>query len=368
MARTLIIPLTLLIFFGWGVNTSDAQTKELHLKKDLSADWLVYKEGAYQKLDDPSSPTVYLKLNTSSYAGDWLKIESGEAVSLFINGKLVGQKKLFLLNIDSLSKRFSSTLFVGLHRPAQFRQITTTIQSAVNKTDDGFFAGMRKPTHFRDFTIIAALILITLLVVIIRLNPKLASDYFSITRIFSIYEGDDSQLYSRITSSTNILFYFFCSLMLGYYMMIVFQFVADRYPIAIQFQNETFWEASWNWIRFSLMLLLFFFVKIILVYGFSKLFGFQSIAGIHFFNWVRLIIVIFGIASIILSFYFIARGQREEFFNVLFKFLSWILAGWMILILLKLRGRSDHSVFHLFSYICATELIPFLFIIKILYN
>ncbi len=194
---------------------------------------------------------------------------------------------------------------MGVHHPAQFHHFITTIQSTASKTDDGFFAGARKPTHFRDFTIIAALILFVLLIVIIRLNPKLASDYFSVGRIFSIYEGDDSQLYSRITSSTNILFYLFCSLMLGYYMMIVFQFVADRYPIAIQFQNESFWDATWNWIRFSMMLLLFFFIKIILVYGFSKLFGFQSIAGIHFFNWVRLIIVIFGLASIILSFYFI---------------------------------------------------------------
>jgi hypothetical protein len=151
-------------------------------------------------------------------------------------------------------------------------------------------------------------------------------------------------------------------------MMIVFQFVHGRYPLAMSFQAESFSLAMMQWVKFSFVLLVLFFIKIILVYTLALLFGLPGIAGVHFFNWVRLLLVIFGVATIILSFYFIARGQSENFFNILFRFLSWTLAGWMILILFKLRGRTERSLFHLFSYICATELIPFLFIIKILYN
>jgi hypothetical protein len=366
MTRKVIIPLILILFFGYA--ESPAMVEQLQLKKDLSTEWLVYEKGTYQKFDRQAISTIYLHLNANQYAGDVLVVESSESFTLFINGKLSATGSRFKLDVDSLSKTFSSRLLIGIHQASGLHRLNTTIQSAVSMGDRDLEIQKRQSTHFRDFTIVAALILVMLLIVIIRLNPKLASDYFSVTRIFSIYEGDDTQLYTRITSSTNILFYLFCSLMLGYYMMIVFQFVADRYPIALQFQNTTFLEAVWNWIEFSTILLLFFFAKIVVVYGLSKLFGFQGIAGLHFFNWVRLIIVFFGIACIVLSFYFIARGQHENFFNVLFKFLSWTLVGWMILILLKLRGKSEHTVFHLFSYICATELIPFLFIIKILYN
>ncbi|HEY3430894.1 MAG TPA: DUF4271 domain-containing protein [Cyclobacteriaceae bacterium] len=366
MTRKLIIPLCLTIFFGWGINQSAAQTPQV--KKDLAADWLVYEDGQYQKFENHAASTIYLKLNTNQYAGDVLHLESREPFSLFINGKLSSTNSRFLLDIDSLSKLFEPTLLISIHQPSGMHQLSTTIESHVRQTAGVLLPEKRKPSHFRDFTVVAALALIILLITMIRLNPKLASDYFSPTKIFSIHDGDDSQLYSRITSSTNILFYVFCSLMLGFYMMVVFQFVAERYPIALQFQNLTFWDAMWNWLRFSMVLLLFFFAKIVVVYGLSRLFGFQGIAGVHFFNWARVIIVIFGVACVILSFYFIARGQSEGFFNVLFKFLSWTLAGWMILILLKLRSKTEHSVFHLFSYICATELIPFLFIIKILYT
>jgi hypothetical protein len=366
MTRKVIIPFILLIFFGLGLN--QAKGEQLQIKKNLSAEWLIYEEGEYKKFEGQSVPTVYLRLNANTYAGDFLKIDGTAPFTLFVNGKLAATGSKFLLSIDSLSQMFSPSLVVGIHQQTGLHNLSTTIQTTAFKSDEASMRDQRKSTHFRDFTIIAALVLVVLLVVIVRLNPKLASDYFSVTRIFSFHEGEDAQLYTRITSSTNILFYLFCSLMLGYYMMIVFQFVADRYPIAAQFQNTSFFEALWLWVKFSLILLLFFFAKIIVVYGLSKLFGFQGMAGVHFFNWVRLIIVIFGIACVILSFYFIARGQSETFFNVLFKFLSWTMVGWMILILLKLRGKSEHSVFHLFSYICATELIPFLFIIKILYN
>jgi hypothetical protein len=53
---------------------------------------------------------------------------------------------------------------------------------------------------------------------------------------------------------------------------------------------------------------------------------------------------------------------------ILLQIISWILIGWMFLIILKLSKRMNHSKFHLFSYICATELIPLLITIKVLYN
>lgn len=340
----------------------------LRVKKDLSSDWMVYAEDRYHPYEGQSVRTIYFTVNASGFPGDYLRIGSSGKCTLFINGKLAGEGQEFLLSLDSLAKTYTSPMLIGLYRHEQGKdQLITQIRSPL-PSGTAVEIEMRKSSAFRDFTVVASLILTLLLIVVIRLNPKLASDYFSVTRIFSTYEGEDAQLYTRITSSVNILFYVFCSLMLGYYMMIVFQFVQDRYPLALLFQADSFSMAMLQWIKFSAVLLVLFFLKIILVYFLASLFGLPGIAGVHFFNWVRLLLVIFGIATIVLSFYFIVRGQHESFFVVLFRFLSWALAGWTILILFKLRGRTERSLFHLFSYICATELIPFLFIIKILYN
>lgn len=346
--------------------SSQAQT--LVVRKDLSSDWQVFEDGKYVKFDGHELSTIYINLDGNRYAGNFLAIDHVGGFDLFINGKLAAEGTNVKLSIDSLAKRYTSSMQLSIRSEKEGGKLVTTILTATPKPDDTLSLVKHKDSSFRDFSIVAALIIIVLLITIIGLNPKLASDYFSIQKIFSPTEGEDSQVYSRITSSTNILFYLFCSLMLGYFLMIIFQFVTGRYVLAYAFEAQTFATALWLWIKLSLMIMVLFFAKILLVYSLAYLFGMQGVAGIHFFNWIRLILVIFGAAAIVLSFYFIGRGQSESFFATLFQFFSWALAGWMIIILFKLRGRTDHSVFHLFSYICATELIPFLFIIKILYN
>jgi hypothetical protein len=206
-----------------------------------------------------------------------------------------------------------------------------------------------------------------MLIVIAKLNPKLAADYFSVTRIFSMREGDDSQAYSRIASSTNILFYVYCSLMLGYFLMIVLHFLPAQYSVAILFQPSNFWQALVGWLEISLIVLGIFFLKIVLVYAMSYIFGMREIGGIHFFNWVRLLLGVFGLLTVVVFLYFAAHGHRENFYSFLLSAMAWTLAGWTILIILKLQRQLSHSMFHLFSYICATELIPFLITIKVLY-
>jgi hypothetical protein len=96
-------------------------------------------------------------------------------------------------------------------------------------------------SSFRDFAIIGVLILMIVLIVITQLNPKLASDYFSVTKIFSVREGEETQTYSRITSSINILFYAYSSLMLAYYLMIIFHFLSPHYTIALRL-GHPFWK------------------------------------------------------------------------------------------------------------------------------
>jgi hypothetical protein len=289
--------------------------------------------------------------------------------NVFINGKIAGSSNHFKLSLDSLSRIFASTaLLVAVHEP-EIRKggFTTVIQTPVVERQP-YTITKRESSAFRDFVIIGIMALLVMIITIVRLNPKLASDYLSVIKIFSMREGDDSQIYSRIASSTNILFYVFCSLMLGYYLMVIFHFVPSRYTAALSFQSETFGGLMLQWLELSMILLIVFFIKIVLIFGLSSLFGMRGIAGIHLFNWVRLLLVIFGLLTAVVFIYCISHGQNENFLSTLLLFLAWTLGGWMILIFLKLGGRMSHSMFHLFSYICATELIPFLITIKVLYN
>ena len=108
------------------------------------------------------------------------------------------------------------------------------------------------------------------------------------------------------------------------------------------------------------------FTKMLVVYIIASLFGVRDTAGFHFFNFIRLLLVILGILTLVLATYYVLHGQQKGFYSFLYELLNWILGGWVILLFIKLANRVQYSVFHLFSYICATEIIPFLLIVKVL--
>jgi len=341
--------------------------------KDLKADWQIYKGERYVpfKTNEGEIKTIYFSLEPSRFAGNMLRVASNEPLTIFINGQLFTTRNTRLdLPIDSLQQTFQSpVLLVGIHqekiRAGGLQTLILTRSPDLSKPN------VEMPmrfSSFRDFVIVGMLILVSVLIVVVQLNPKLASDYFSIFKMFFMREGEDSQNYSRITSSINILFYVYCSLMIGYYLMIIFRFIPSHYVVALGFQADTFGGAMFLWIKLSAIILTIVFLKVVLVYCLSIMFGLTEIAGIHIFNWIRLLLVVFGTLTILLFLYFILHGQNENFHIVLLQIISWLLVGWMFLIILKLSKRMTHSMFHLFSYICATELIPLLITIKVLYN
>lgn len=349
-----------------------ADAQDFPIQKDFRDEWKIYQNDQFQSFDREKgkATTIYFMLDAARFPGTTLRVSSPELFALFINGQLMGKRSTNMnLDVDSLRDIFQSSLVqVSVHQDKiRSAGLQTFILANVAIPLPPAGTELLGFSFFRDFAITGMLILMVMLIVIIQLNPKLASDYFSITRIFSMREGDDSQAYSRITSSINILFYAYCSLMLGYYLIIIFHFLPSHYSIAVAFQPATFWSAILQWLALSLIILMIFAAKIILIYVLSYVFGMSEIGGIHFFNWVRLLLGVFGTLTIVLFLYFIPHGQRENFYVFLLGAMAWILAGWTILIILKLQHQLGHSMFHLFSYICATELIPFLITIKVLY-
>jgi hypothetical protein len=100
----------------------------------------------------------------------------------------------------------------------------------------------------------------------------------------------------------------------------------------------------------------------------TRLFDMRGMARYHFFNWVRLLLVMFGAATAIIFMYFISRGDHPYLFVVFLSVVAGTLLVWIVMAFFKLSGRSGHSMFHLFSYLCATEIIPLLITVKVLFQ
>lgn len=346
--------------------------QEFVVKKDLQPDWLLNTEKGYHNFDasGESANTIYFSINPSTYRGDYLVLNSPNEFSIFLNGSLLlDQVKQVTFPMDSLKKLTSANLlFIAVHLNQKIERdiLSTTICSKVTLTTRVETPlTLRADTSFRDFVVSVVMALLVFLVGVVRLNPKLSSDYFSINKIFSLRESEDDQFYYRITS-TNILFYLFTSMLFSLFFSIVGYFLELGGELNVQ-GARGYWEYLLIWGKVSLMVLGLLLIKIIVTFVIALLFGSREVAGFHFLNFIRLSLVSVGLLTLVLVFYFLLHGQRLGVYNFLYMTFGWILMGWIILFFLKLVNRIRHSVFHLFSYICATEIIPVLVIIKVLY-
>jgi hypothetical protein len=344
--------------------TSIGQT--FFVVKDLKIDRLKFEDNEYVKAEeDEALQTSYFLIDPQRYEGTWLQVSAPRDFSMFINGQLAeaGQRNR-KYSIDSLKQQFASPqLNVGIYFPTSTSDLQIKILSVASPGSGGTV--LKPRSSFRDFSVIAILILLTLFISLLRLNPKLTSEYFSVTKIFSMRETDDGQIYTRITSSSNILFYIMSSLMAGFSLVLIFEFTRGGDGKLV---SGSFWMAAYEWARISFIVLSFFFIKIVLVYSLSRLFGIKGAGRIHFFYWIRVILVVASILTIILFLYFISRGQSATMYEVVLWIITIVLSSMMVLVFLKLIRRSECSIFHLFSYICATEIIPFLITIKLLHQ
>ena len=190
--------------------TQHASSQTYINKKDLIEDWQVYQNGLYGKYSNRENKdvsTVYFWIDTDKFAGDYFTIKSLTRFTLFLNGKLAFRGDDSSFYIDSLAKAHQSTrLLVAIYKEGISEEtIQTSIETRAVNSISKDESGDKPTAFFRDFVIVAILVLLTLLIVVLRLNPKLASDYFSVTKIFSVRETDDNQIYTRISNSTNII-------------------------------------------------------------------------------------------------------------------------------------------------------------------
>jgi hypothetical protein len=337
--------------------------------KDLQPSWQIFEEEGYRPAGSDIRKTVYFRLNAAEHPGKYFHISSHQPWALFINGKIKGSfegEKYF--NIDSLRSEFyAGEFFVAIYKDRINKKnlLTRIVSSDESYSNTGEIS--KPKSYFRDFVFVAMLFLLIFLIAMIQLT-RLDLSYFSGKKLFAVTDGDDMQPYSRAASGSNMLFFIFCSLTLSFYLMIIFRFTPEWFEVTWSFDSVSFWSTMWNWVKLSVFVLLAFVIKMIVVLAMSKLFGFKDFFGFQIFSWIRLLMITFGVMNIILVIYFISRGSNPA----VYIFFYWIVAGvlliWSIILLGKVARRSEYSMFHIFSYLCATEIIPLLISIKLLYN
>lgn len=335
--------------------------------RDLKSDWQYFDGKSYQPVTGSTPSTIHFELVPAKHQDDTLVIRSFDPVSVYIDHKIIATDTRVELTIEKISRLGSGkpVLVSIFQRNPENNGLQTYLKMKPEPVDKAL---LKRPAQFFiDFSVIAMLLITSLFITIIRLHPKLANDYYAISRIFAMRDKEDTQLLMRIGNSTNVLIYVLTALLLAYFFIVIIYKAPEEIALAAVYKLDSFWGMMWRWALLTLLILGIFLVKIIIVYAMSLVFGFRQSAGVQYFNWIRIQLVSLTGIALILFTYTVILGNSQTMFSFLYQLIGWLMGFWIILFFIKMTFRNEHSAFHLFSYICATEVIPFMILVHVCY-
>ncbi|MBY0435682.1 MAG: DUF4271 domain-containing protein [Cyclobacteriaceae bacterium] len=338
--------------------------------RDLRPQWLVYQDSAYQSWDDTrvSVSSIHFRVDGQLYNGQYLSVAGVDDWTLFINGKLIFEGRRKALSIDSLRSLYSRDLFCTVRTPSGVFHLQTKVIAPVSLADNPLNSlAPRPPSFFLNFSVLASAIIIIFLLLLFRTNPQLTLDYFSFAKVFSVRERNENLLASRITSSVNLLFYLFCALLTGLLLTTVFYIAGPYFTVSDDIVITSLGQAFGIWALLSLAILLLLALKLVIVSLFSALFNFRETVSFQFFNFLRFVLFTAVMMALLSLVYFIFKGNNPLFYQRIMIAALMLMSVGPVMVLVKLLARAPFSLFHLFSYLCASEIIPLVVIIKVFF-
>jgi hypothetical protein len=334
---------------------------------DLADEWLVYENGDFVPYQSGSkTTTIYFFLNSQS-AEDTLVIASPVPFSVYLNHQLIfNSDKELAIPVASLTEQYTSPWLVGIYQQGGIDRLSTHLSSNRTGAQNTSELKERAPNFFMDFCIVGTIFLLICLIMLMYTNAHLTFDYFNFLKLFSIQEREDSLLNSRISASTNILFYAFAALLGAFVLLIIFHNANFELRIAQYFQVRGFGHGLMQWLVLGGIIFALLILKLIVVAFTTSLFSWRDQAPIHYFNFIRLTFFIFSMNALLCLIFFVLGVEHAGAYAFLANVIVFWLAVWIIVIGLKLLRRVSLSFFHLFSYLCASELIPVVITIKVL--
>ncbi|MDH5602624.1 MAG: DUF4271 domain-containing protein, partial [Cyclobacteriaceae bacterium] len=206
---------------------------------------------------------------------------------------------------------------------------------------------------FSDFILLGFLSLLILVTLSKTYAPKNFKDITAFDRMYSLNIKEENIFRNGIFSYHN-----------GY-MIILFSLLAS-FSYCIIFSGgtrETFSFYLSNWLFTAIVVAIVVVFKMIIMGLFSRVYNMGKLFEIHYYEYLRFSIL----ASFAVAVFSLIVGLSDMPENIYHLLAS----AWIIMIILrvsivffKLNSVVTYQYFHLFSYICATEILPFFWLVQ----
>ncbi|MCA6078325.1 DUF4271 domain-containing protein [Fulvivirga sedimenti] len=367
------------IFFGLifllAVMPARAQTDTMKIK-DLSAEWRMRssRDGIIPliNIESFSGNSLFIPIPLSEYRGNLLRLYSAEEVSIFQGDKLLmlfqGEK---WMDVDSLREVYGDSVIYTLYNrrlnpysiSTEIYRITDVQTSRMIRSDQVIIDAKEK-SDIRNVLIFTILLILAFATVLYYYYPRMVRDFFRLTRAVSLRELDENLMKTRPLSLVNLFFYLLESMLAAWVLFVLVQY-SDFYYRFNFMHFEGFGRGLFIWARLALVIFGLLMLKYLLVRSFKALFHISGFLNSHFYNYIRIGLLFYTVLALFLfAAIFTMHIVDPSFYRGLMITVLILFGLRAVLIYFKLMNESSHTILHLFSYLCATELIPLVIVLS----
>jgi hypothetical protein len=345
----------------------------LHIQKDFRNELKYFdaKREIFLPLSNHKTEAVYFSIDLSDFKNRYLLVKAKKGTSIFVDNQYVSKinKDVNLLSVDSLILLWpKSTTQIALYHPSlSLKDLRIEIIKVNKSEEDHAQLSVRRGEFEKDFYILATIVLLIILAVLLSTNPRFTSEYLNIRRVLAFRDRDENILNARLSSPINLVYYSFCAMITSLVFIILLNSDPTQYELSRYTESTSLLGAMFRWILISFIILLLIVAKIFLLYSLTRMYNIRGFLPLHHFNFIRLSLITFGLGLVFSLAYMLSGLTFEGFHSKVLVILCWVYGIWGLILFLKLINKAEFRISHLFSYICGSEIIPFLVIIKVLY-
>lgn len=352
-----ILSLSFLVFILTELNAQERISEEV----DLEPRWRVFEEGKFCEPKDRKATTIHFPISPKERY-DTLLLISTDVFSVFVNNRWYGQfSKRWKVELDALFQNaHTQDLTISVHGEANVKSTLITHRYKVAEQP-------REKNAFLNFTQTTSVVLLIFFTALLNANPKLTLDYLNINKFLLLQEREENLVTQRTGSSINFIFYAFCSPLWSLLFMILVS-QSGEFMFQWSFETSSFGGFLYQWLKISFLFFVLLMFKYFVISALSLLFNCKEVAGFQFFLSVRLLMILGAVVIIFLLTFFILGVRSNLYYYYLIINSMVVIAAGYALAFFKLLNRVSFRFFHLFSYLCVSEIIPFLIFVKVLFK
>jgi hypothetical protein len=358
----------------------DSWREQYEVIKDLNREWITLDaNNRYVPYIDKSMadvPLLGVLLNLSRFSGSQLLIcmPAGSAV---LTGKKIAsfsqEAACVKLSIDSLARvHEQENLLVSVYQQNRdFEEVGMWIVQE-RSGGDQLSANQvfkRNDAVLADFFTIGILVLLVLYAILINQYPRIFSNLFSLSRVFSLKVREDNTRV-RLINEAHIVFLVQHCLLLGFLFIILVSTTTAMIQIDIpylDFQQNTFSGYMLLWGQTSLLVFGTIWVKYLIVMIFGALFRLRQLRLMHMLDYMRMSLIYGALLFILIIVVFAGIGYyQSSYFDLLVYLFIALSAIRVIVLYFRLFRSASFRNLYLISYICIAEVIPLLVGLEVL--